>query len=150
MARIYAVYVSQQETVSVSPVFITLAEHEQEARKHVIDSLEKAMFLTKLKDGEAHTIMMDVNQSFAENSVIILAEGKETLLLIGEHILRKQLAVLDMTATVHLMVTHLRDYSDRKPNLLTAVAAETGLAEAYRRHLPLLEDWLKNAVGLTV
>lgn len=142
MAKIWAVFPTSAETEAAS--FFVRAEYEEAAREILRETIRKRLFKTKLGDGEARATLLDMLNAYADDQMVIISATQATLIGVGESLLASDLIVVDVTATVRMMIANLekRDEESR-PNLLTAMAEETNLAKAYRRHLPLLKEWLE-------
>lgn len=142
MAKIWAVFPTTSLDFEAAAFFVR-AEYEQEARDLLLDVVRKQLFKTRLGDGTARTTILEMEKTFADNRMVIISAAHAGLVGVGESVLEADLQVVNVTATVRMMIANLtlRDDADR-PTLIKAVAEESHLAAAYRRHLPLLQEWL--------
>jgi hypothetical protein len=140
VAKVWAVFPTTTEIDAAA--FFVRAEHEQEARDVLRETVRRRLFKTKLVDGEARATMLNMVDSYADDKMVIISTAYSALVGVGEGLLDSDLHVVEVTATVRMMITNLDATTDRSPTLLRAVAEETNLAAAYRRHLPLLKEWI--------
>ena len=141
MAKIWAVLPTTADVDEAA--FFVRAEHEQEARDVLRETVRRRLFKTKLVDGEARATLLDMVDTYADDKMVIISTAYSSLVGVGESLLDSDLQVVEVTATVRMMIANLdMRASHTKPTLITAVAEETNIAGAYRRHLPLLKEWL--------
>lgn len=133
-AKVYTV-TSRSQT----PVFLVRANHEEEAREMVRGVLRKEAFAAKLRDGEAERALVTATRAYADGHVLPLILSEEGTHSFTMDASDAEMMVADSTKTVEMMMARLKMAA---PTLVTAVAEESKLAFAYRRHQKILEDWL--------
>jgi hypothetical protein len=121
------------------PVFLVLARHEEEARELVRGVLRKETFAAKLRDGESERALVTATRAYEDGRVLPLILSEDATHSFDADASDLDFRVVECTRTVEMMVNRL---SMAPADLITAVAEESKLALAYRRHQKILDDWL--------
>lgn len=122
--------------------FLVRADHEQHARDLVRDLLIKQSFKAKLQHGESIGGVIEVERAYLDDRVLLLWLGDGKKIGFNEVCIDKEMKAVETTNTVRLTLAHIRHKEENKVNLISAVAEESKLARAYRRHLNILEEWV--------
>ena len=138
----FKVYTVSSTEQVYGPIFLVRADHEQHARDLVRDVWGKAAFQAKLRDGETEHALVDSARSYAEGRVLPLLLSDKSSMNFNISYTQHELHAIESTQTVRLTLRHIQFKAENKVNLITAMAEESKLARAYRRHRKILEEWV--------
>lgn len=127
---------------NVIPVFLVNADHEQHARDMVRDVLGKAAFKAKLKNGATEYALVETAGAYSDGRVLPLVLSDDEAIPFNVSQAGVAVRVIESTQTVSLILQHIKHKEENHVNLITAVAEESKLARAYRRHRDILEEWI--------
>lgn len=124
------------------PIFLVNADHEQHARDMVRDVLGKAAFKAKLKNGETEYALVEAASAYSDGRVLPLVLSDDEAIPFNVSQADVEVRVIESTQTVRLILHHIKHKEENNVNLIAAVAEESKLARAYRRHRDVLEGWI--------